>query len=305
MRPSFVLAALTVLAAAPAQQLFFARNDDTTYGPYAVGWPAAVLAFKFTATANQTIAAAEVFTGNQPPAAHSVEIRAHDPVTGNPGVLIGQLGTWQTLQTRCWQGAFLAQPAPISAGQDYWLVWRVSGMFHQHSVSADGNPANVLVDVAVSDGSSWFAHTQLAAKFRLFAPYAAGTIATFGTAKPGQYGPPQIGLSGWPALGSRFDVWLDNAARRQPAFLAIGQPIPGGIPLGFATSYTTADALLFLTTVLQNGVASPLVGGLSFTFVVPNLPSATGFPLTFQWAVFDPLAPDSLSHTGAATATLQ
>ncbi|HLQ37773.1 MAG TPA: hypothetical protein VK348_08230 [Planctomycetota bacterium] len=294
------LVVLSAVAAAPAQQLFFAMNDNTSYGNLAVGWPAAVIGFRFTAPGNDTVAAAQVFTGNQPPAAHTLELRAHDPVTGLPGTLLGQPGTWMTLHPRCWQGAVLPQPVALAAGQDYWLVWRVTGMFHQDSVSADGNPANVLVEVRVSDGSTWFAVSQLAAKFRLFRPYAAGATSAFGTARPGQYGDPQIGLSGWPAIGSTIDVWLDDAARRQTAVLLIGQP--AAVVLPFGTSWTTANVLLLLQTVTQS---SPLNGGLSYSFVVPNLPAAVGFPLTFQWGVLDPLAASGIAHTSAVTATLQ
>ena len=64
----------------------------------------------------------------------------------------------------------------------------------------------------------------------------------------------------------------------------------------------TAEAVLLFQTVTQT---SPLNGGLSFSFFVPNLPAASGFPLTFQWAVFDPLAADGISHTSAVTANLQ
>ena len=300
--PRVLVAAFALAAATPAQQLFFAQNDNTSYGNLAVGWPAAVLAFRFTAPANATIAAAEVFTGNATPSPHTLEVRTHDLATGLPGMLLGQPGSWTTLHTRCWQGATLAQPAAVTAGQDYWLVWRVTGMFPQHSVSADGNPANVVTEVRVSDGSSWFGQAFLAAKFRLFTPYAAGATVAFGTGKPGQYGEPLIGLSGWPALGSPIDVWLDSAGRRETAVLLLGQPVPAGIVFPFATSWTTAEALLLLQTVTQT---SPLNGGLSFSFFVPNLPIASGYPLTFQWAVLDPLAADGISHTSAVTAVLQ
>lgn len=37
-RPILILLALA--AALPAQQLWFARNDNGSYGSYAVGWPA-------------------------------------------------------------------------------------------------------------------------------------------------------------------------------------------------------------------------------------------------------------------------
>jgi hypothetical protein len=294
----FVFLVLAPLAR--TQQLAFARNDNPSYGGYAVGWPASVLAFRFTANA-PVLAAAQIFTGNQPPAVHQLEIRTRNTATGLPDQLVGQPGSWSTTHTRCFQGAVFAQPANLNVGTDYFLVWRVQGMFHQHSVSADTEPSNVLVEVRVSDGSTWHAQASLAAKFRLFAPYAAGTTNAFGSGKAGQYGVPTIGLHGWPAIGSPVDVWLGSSARNVPAILVLGTPIPGGVPLGFANLYVTPDLLLTLTTKTHT---NPLSGGISYSLFVPNSPSAIGFPLSFQWGVFDAQALDGFSHTSAVTAVI-
>jgi len=301
---AFVFAALCT--AIPAQQLALAQNDNLSYGGYAVGWPASVLGFRFTAATTMVIDAAQVFTGNQAAATHSVEIRTLNTTTGLPDQLVGQPGTWTVIHARCWQGAQFAQPAVLTPG-DYFLVWRVQGMFPQHSVSADTYPGNVLSEVRVSDGSTWHAQATLAAKFRLFAPYAAGTVNSFGTGKPGIYGIPTIGVSGWPAVGSPIDVWLDNAARVASsappnAMLLIGWPIPTGIPFPIGTAWCTGDVLLFVQTRLHT---SPTSGALSYSFFVPNTPVASGLPLTFQFGVLDPIAADGLSHTGAVTALLQ
>jgi hypothetical protein len=295
------LALLVAAAAAlPAQQLALASNDNPSYGSYAVGWPASVIAFRFTANA-PVLAAAQVFTGNAPPAVHSVEIRTRNATSGLPDQLVGAAGTWTTTHTRCWQGASFAQPAALTIGVDYFVVWRVQGMFHQHSVSADTEPTNVLVETRVSDGSMWHGLAQLPGKFRLFAPYSAGTTSAYGTGKAGQYGVPTIGLQGWPALGSPIDVWLGNAARNVPAILVLGTPIPAGVPLGFVDLWVTPDLLLTLQTRTHT---SPLVGGTAYTMAVPNVPAAVGFPLSFQWGVFDAQALDGFSHTAAVTATI-
>ncbi|HEX5051003.1 MAG TPA: hypothetical protein VFZ65_04465 [Planctomycetota bacterium] len=288
-------------AAVPAQQLALSMNDNPSYGNYAVGWPASVIAFRFTANV-PVLAAAQVFTGNQPPAPHSVEIRTRNATTGLPDLLVGGVGQWSTIHARCFQGAVFATPATLTVGTDYFLVWRINGMFHQHSVSADTEPANVPVEIRVSDGATWHANVQLPGKFRLFAPYAAGTTAAYGTGKAGVYGVPTIGLQGWPALGSPIDVWLDNAARNTFAVLVLGTPIGTGVPLGFVDLYVTPDLLLTLSTWTHT---SPLSGGLSYTTFVPNQPSAIGFPLSFQWGVFDAMALDGFSHTSAVTAIVQ
>ncbi|MEI6129386.1 MAG: hypothetical protein WCR59_04915 [Planctomycetota bacterium] len=292
------VAFVSIIAAAQAQQLYFAQNDNATYSGSAVGWPAAVLAFRFTAQTNGVVNAAQVFTGNQPPATHTLELRTHDTVTGKPGTLLGGQGSWLTLHSRCWQGPSLSLPVALTAGQDYWLVWRISGMFHQNSTASDTNPGNVLVDTWVSDGTTWQTHTQSAAKFRLFVTAPVGTVQAFGTGKPGQYGDPQIGISGLPARGGVVDVWLDNAARRQLAALLIGQPTALVFP--FATIWTTADVLLLLQTTLQS---NPSNGGADYSFFIPNVASVAGFPLTFQWAIFDPLAADGIAHSAAITTT--
>lgn len=288
-------------ATCPAQHLLDARNDNPSYGNYAVGWPSSVIAFRFTATATQSLEAAQVFTGNQSPALHSLEIRTRDAGTGLPSVLVGQPGTWTTVHARSWQGAVFAQPAPVVAGQDYFLVWRVQGMFPQHSVSADNDPANVLVETRYSDGATWHAVAQAAAKFRLYGGGVAGSNTTFGTGKPGQYGVPSVGLSGWPALGNPTDVWLDDAARNVLAILVVGWPIPGGVPLGFLDLWVTPDILIGFVT---RSHTSPFVGGCTATFSVPDDPSYHGLPLSFQWAVLDPQAVDGWSHTGGATAQI-
>lgn len=295
-------AVLCLCLPAMAQQLWFAQNDNASYGSYAAGWPASVIAFRFTAPSNASIAEAEVFTGNQTPAPHSVEIRTVDPVTGLPAALLGQPGTWTSTHARCWQGAVLATPANVSMGQDYYLVWHTGGMFPQHSLSDDNYPGNVLVETHISDGSSWHAQAMLNAKFRLFSVYPAGTVQAFGTGKPGQYGIPGIGITGWPAIASPLDVWLDNAARRQPALLLLGSPIPSGVPLPFATIYSSTAATILVTTEL---LSSPTSGGASLTLRVPNLAGLAGLQLALQWVVYDPMAADSLSHSSAVTATIQ
>lgn len=301
----FLAVLLFALLAVPssAQQVWLAQNDNPTYTNLAVGWPAAVLAFRFTAPSTGIVSAAQVFTGNAAPSPHTLEVRDHDTTTGLPGTLLGAPGTWTTLHARCWQGCTLPTPVVLNGGQDYWLVWRVTGMFHQHSVSNDLTPGNLLSEVRVSDGNSYFAQTSLAAKFRLFQPYAAGTATPFGTAKPGTYGNPQIGVSPWPALGSPLDVWLDGAVRRQPAFLVIGTPIPPGIPIpGIGTTYTTADMSMF---VLTNTQSSPISGGATITLPVPNDPGIAFVPVGFQWGVLDPLALDGIAHTAAVEVVLQ
>lgn len=291
---------LAFAAALPAQQLALASNDNPSYGGYAVGWPASVLAFRFTANA-PVLGAAQIFTGNQPPAVHSLEIRTRNTTTGLPDQLVGLAGSWSTTHARCWQGAIFAQPATLTVGVDYFLVWRVQGMFHQHSVSADTEPSNVPVEVRVSDGATWHAQALLPAKFRLFTPYPPGTTNAYGTGKTGQYGVPTIGLHGWPALGGVVDVWLDQAARNVPAIFVLGTPIPGGVPLGFADVWVTPDVLLTLTTRPHS---NPTSGGVHHSLFVPNVPGAIGFPLSFQWGVFDVQASGGFSHSAAVTAVI-
>ncbi|MBL8751018.1 MAG: hypothetical protein JNK78_17795 [Planctomycetes bacterium] len=292
---------LLFASAASAQQLLDARNDNPSYGGYAVGWPSSVIAFRFTATQTTDLTAAQIFTGNSAPAQHSLEIRTRDAATGLPLSLVGQPGTWTTTHTRCWQGAAFAQAAPVVAGQDYFVVWRVQGMFPQHSVSADTEPANVPVETHYSDGNTWHAQALTAGKFRLYGPGASGTNAVYGAGKAGQYGVPTIGLQGWPSLGNPIDVWLDSAARNAIAILVVGFPIPGGAPIGIMDLYASPEILLAYVTKTHT---NPLNGGVETSIFVPNDPTWSALPLSFQWAVLDPLAVDGLSHSGGATALI-
>lgn len=307
MRRIPILFAATLALPLGAQQLVLAQNDNLSYGNYAVGWPSSVIAFRFTAPNNAVLDAAQVFTGNQTPAAHSVEIRTRNATTGLPDQLLGAPGTWTSIHARCWQGARFALPVALQPGTDYFLVWRVQGMFPQHSVCADNLPGAVQSEAHYSDGNSWHAQGVVAAKFRLFAPYAAGATQAFGTGKTGFYGEPTIGVSGWPAVGSPIDVWLDSAARVASTappnvILLIGWPIPSGLPFPFATVFNTGDVLLFQRTWLHS---SPTAGACSHTLLVPNSPLAIGLSIGFQWGVLDPAAADGLAHSAAVNVTLQ
>jgi hypothetical protein len=174
---SLLIAAIAFVASpssSRAQQLWHSQNDNNTYGNLAVGWPAAVLGFRFTAPSAATVTAAQVFTGNSTPDLHTLELRVHDPVTGLPGALLGPAGSWNLKHTRSFQGPLFPQPIALQGGQDYWLVWRVLGMVPQHSVAAD-SPSNTLSEVRINDGTSWFAVANLAAK--LFALKPELTVA--------------------------------------------------------------------------------------------------------------------------------
>jgi hypothetical protein len=304
----FLAALLVTLMAstAAAQQLVQAQNDNLSYGPYAVGWPSSVIAFRFTAAQAVPLAAAQVFTGNQAGAVHSLELRSVHPTTGLPDQLLAGPGSWTVVHARCWQGAQFASPFVVQANTDYFLVWRVQGMFPQHSVCADNLPGATLGEVRYSDGNNWHAQANVAGKFRLFAPSASGAVASLGVGKPGFYGVPTIGISGWPAIGSSFDVWLDNAARIAPSapanvLLLVGFPVPAGLSFGVADVFTTGEVLLLQRTWLHQ---NPTAGACSYTFAVPAVAAATGLPLAFQWGIFDPAAADGLAHSAAVVATL-
>ena len=90
----------SLTAASTAQQLVQAQNDNLSYGNYAVGWPSSVIAFRFTNTNATTLDAAQVFTGNQSGASHTLEIRTLHPTTGLPDQLVGQPGTWNVVHAR-------------------------------------------------------------------------------------------------------------------------------------------------------------------------------------------------------------
>lgn len=47
----------------------------------------------------------------------------------------------------------------------------------------------------------------------------------------------------------------------------------------------------------------PLKRWRGLQLFIPNVASVAGFPLTFQWAIFDPLAADGIAHSAAITTT--
>jgi len=298
----YLVAVLPALAAAaPAQQLSLAINDGPSYASTTTG--GRDYAFRFTANA-PILVAAQVFTGDTQPHPHTLTIYSRHPTTGLPDQPISLPAQWTVASARCWQGATFPAPVPLSIGVDYFLFWRAG--FSQHSL-APYDPSNPpqLVEMHQSIGSLWLFAANAPAKFRLFVPYSAGPTSAYGTGKAGEHGVPTIGLHGWPALGSPIDVWLGDAARQVPAVLVLGTPIPGGVPLGFANLFVTPDVLLVLPTETNFPELGPLLtGGASTTVAVPNMPSAVGFPLSFQWGVFDPLALDGFSHTSAMTALI-
>ena len=296
-----LVAVLLALAAAPAQQLSFAVNDGPAYANTTTG--GRDYAFRFTANA-PILVAAQVFTGDTQPHPHTLTIYSRDQHTGRPDQPISLPAQWTVTGARCWQGATFPAPVPLTIGVDYFLFWHAG--FSQNSVAAydPSNPPQMVETHHIISGF-WLGSGISPAKFRLFAPYSAGAMSAYGTGKAGEHGVPTIGLHGWPALGSPIDVWLGDAARQVPAVLVVGTPIPGGVPLGFVNLFVTPDALLVLPTETNFPDLGPLLtGGASTTVLVPNMPSAVGFPLSFQWGVFDPLALDGFSHTSAVTALI-
>ncbi|MEO6594826.1 MAG: hypothetical protein ABIP94_08750 [Planctomycetota bacterium] len=285
---------------ASAQRLVLATNDNDTFNPgSAIGWPSSTVAMRFLPSANMTATAAEIFTGNGA-GTNRLAIWSHDAVNDRPLVPLAPAASWSMLPVRCWQGTTLATPIPLAAGQTYWLVWDVVN-FAQNSVAASSTPANVEVRVSSNGGTSWNASVTWAAKLRIYEASATGAITAYGTAKPGVYGNPSIGVSGWPTVGNPLDVWVHDTAAATPCLLIVG--VPTNIPLGFATLWVDLQVTVFLSTLYVN---SPVWrGSLSHTLRVPNTPSAVGFPLSFQWGIFDGAAAEGLSHTAAVTALLQ
>lgn len=300
MRTALLVALLSLAADLAAQRLALAINDDDSHNPgSAIGWPSGTVAMKFVPAANLQAAAAEIFTGNGT-GTNRLAIWGHDAANDRPSAPLALPASWSMVAARCWQGAAFAAPVPLAGGTTFWLVWDVVN-FAQNSVAATTVTPNVDVRVSADGGASWHAAVVWAAKLRIHEPHPTGTVLTYGAAKPGVHGDPRIDISGWPSVGNAFDVWVDDTARNVPALLLIG--LPANVPLPFATVLVDPGPVLFFTT--RFGTTPSFRGTATHTFRVPNLPAAAGFPLSFQWGVFDPAAADGLSHTAAVTALLQ
>lgn len=291
---------LALAAPTAAQRLALAINDDDTFNPgSAIGWPSSTVAMRFSPTAPFAANAAEVFTGNGT-GSNRLAIWSHDVANDRPMAPLAPAASWSMVPARCWQGAAFATPIQLLAGTTYWLVWDVVN-FSQNSVSATTVTPNVDVRVSSNGGASWHAAVTWAAKLRVHEFQPTGTLNAYGTAKPGQYGNPTIGVSGWPTVGNPLDVWVDDTAVATPCLLLVGTPT--NLPLPIGTAWVDPAVTYFLRTLYRTTPA--FRGSATHTFRVPNHPAAVGLPLSFQWGVLDPAAVDGLSHTAAVTALLQ
>ena len=99
---------------------------------------------------------------------------------------------------------------------------------------------------------------------------------------------PEIGINGFPVLGTTYNVTLSNSAAFSAAFfisglsdtLSQGTPLPAPIPGAPGCSIYAA---LDVTRLLFTSVS----GTASSSTSIPNSPSFSGLALFHQWAIFD------------------
>lgn len=287
-----------------AQHLALAVNDDGLLEEsVALGWPVAQAAFKGVAPRALQVVAGEVLTGESSGAMH-LEIWTHDPVGNRPGVALGASANWNLTRVNCWQGERFGQPVALAAGQEFWLVWWTT-MFCQASFSTA--PANGEYCFSADGGFSWQqsapgVNYARSCKFRLYEAGSVGTIATYGTGKPGSGGlVPTIGVCGYPALGNPLDLTLDLAARRAPAVLLVGTQT--NLPLGSTGTLLVQPLVQFPLTTGSIFSPAPLAGAATLAVRIPLDPTLRGAPVALQWWVLDAAAVDGLSHSDGALVT--
>ena len=163
---SFVLAAgIAVAQTAPCISLNDATNSvGTSVTAFGFAGPG-VLAYRFTPATSTLLMAAEISTASSLNHQGYMTLEIYDEsALSLPGTRLGG-GTWQTQTAGLgldWQGASFDALVTLSAGTNYWLVWRESG----------GNrlpyePAGTTTTVARLSNGNWILQaTAQALKWR-------------------------------------------------------------------------------------------------------------------------------------------
>lgn len=290
LRLTFVLAAAA--AGLSAQATIAHANFDTfTYdNGMSMGGPGLLLAVKTTIPSNFTATRVEFFTGERS-GVNAVSLWSHDAAANQPLASLGS-GSWQMGYTNSWQGAPLATPVPLTAGQIVWVVWEPQNGA-QSSVQASSGVGAQPYRSSFNGGASWGGPYQsLLWKFRIWSG-PAGHYEVFGAGCQGSAGVPRLSWFGLPMAGSSWNVQLAQAPASTFALLAIGDSdtSAGGLPLPFPMASLGAPNCTLLTSFPVTLLTpTDVTGDAVLTLTLPANPSIAGLALFNQWFVLDPPA---------------
>jgi hypothetical protein len=299
-----LLAATLAISPLLAQATVAHANFDTLVydDGQSMGGPNLWLGLKTTLPTAFVATRIEVFTGERA-GTNTIALWSHDAVNNRPLAPLGS-GAWQMGITNSWQGAPLATPVPLAAGQTVWVVWSCQNG-SQSSIEGSGGGAQYRG--SFDGGTTWtgpFSGVQW--KFRIWSG-PAGHYQSFGAGCNGGAGVPRLSWFGLPMAGSSFDVQLDRAMASNVALLVIGDSNTtyNGLPLPFNLAPLGAPACSLLTSVTATfATPTDATGAAVLTLAIPANPALAGFLFWNQWACLD-LAANTFGFTfsngGAAT----
>lgn len=294
MLTRFALLAFATVPLAAQSPAAIAQSDfdNPTYNSaVSMGGPNLLVGIRLTAAASYTATRLEVFTGNQR-GTNTLAIWSHDPNNNQPLAPLGQ-GSWTMSAIVGWQGANLATPVPLTAGQTFWLVW---GPINGAQSSTAGTGAGAQPYRGSFDGGlSWNGPFQSQQwKLRIWTG-TAGHYEAFGSGcSGGSRTTPELGWDGVPnLLGGGNTVLLDRAPANDFALLTVGDSdttFSGG-SLPFALAPFGAPSCNLLTSVGASVlVFTDATGRASHPIAVPMSGTLLGFRFFDQWFVHDATA---------------
>jgi hypothetical protein len=198
-----LLASAFSAGAAAAQTPCHAENDGPNFND-AVSMGGPMVGVQFVAPSTFQTTAIEVFTG-EVAQMHTLGIWSHDINFNEPLAEIAS-GSWTVSFANAWQGATLSAPAPLVAGQTYWMVWTPNGG-GQASVDSPMNFPGQTYRGSFDGGQTWngpFQFNDRHWKFRLYglcnsnptAYCTAGTTTNGCNASVSASGNPDVAHSG-------------------------------------------------------------------------------------------------------------
>ncbi|MBK8096294.1 MAG: hypothetical protein IPK26_04260 [Planctomycetes bacterium] len=268
-----------------------ALNDNLNFdNNSSMGGPNLLLAIQTTAPVALTATRIEVFTGEQT-GSNSIALWTHDPVGNRPLLSLGS-GSWSMSRINGWQGANLATPISIAAGQTFWVVWSpINGAQASHQ----GGTGGPVYRGSFDGGASWNGPFQsIQWKFRIWCGGPVGHYETFGAGcRLSTRTTPELGWFGLPRTGSSFQVLLERGLASSFALLTIGDSDTtwAGNALPFSLASFGAAGCNVLASVGESlFTPTDVTGQAVLTLNVPMSASLLGLQFYDQWFVHDPAA---------------
>ncbi|NJL29777.1 MAG: DUF4082 domain-containing protein [Thermoanaerobaculia bacterium] len=142
------------------------QNDNYLDNSFAGG---ALLGIRWVPTSSVTVSRVEVFTG-ETTATNTIAIwSSTGGLNPEPDTVIGGTASFTVALGNGWQGADLPVPVPVTAGQEYWVVW--DPVWQQLPVTDDPADIQQIYRGSWDGGNSWtgpWSFTDRRWKFRMF-----------------------------------------------------------------------------------------------------------------------------------------